>query len=42
MSWIHDGWIAEGSSGEGAGSSEVTKQEFDKVKKQVLQQEQKL
>lgn len=42
MSWINDSWITEDSSGSGSGSSEVTKQEFDKVKKQVTQQEQKL
>lgn len=42
MSWINDSWITEDSSGSGSGSSEVTKQEFDKVKKQVTQQEQKI
>ena len=42
MSWINDSWISEGSSSGGSGSSEVTKQEFDKVKKQVTQQEQKI
>lgn len=42
MSWINEGWLTEYSSGGGSVNSETINLEFNKVKNQIVQQEQKL